>query len=199
MVLLPCLTCKHNRHLRGRGRDGKHITCYGCGKKGHIISKCPDGEKKDRTHNEKREGKQVEKSNAAKGMEEVNKQRPPTGVLYTAMSHNAVADTGGSAEMFYVDSGASDHLIPLQDNLHAYRNFAKPVKISEANGGKINAYGSRTLCVAPSANSPGQEADVQDVYYASEVHVRLVSLGKLECQEWDAHLCDGTTELWDRG
>jgi len=131
-------------------------------------------------------------------MEEVNKQRPPTGVLYTAMSHNAVADTGSSAEMFYVDSGASDHRIPLQDNLHAYRNFGKPVEISEANGGKINAYGSRTLGVATPANSPGQEADIQEAYYAPEVHVRLVSPGRLEGQGWDSHLCNGPMGVWDQ-
>ena len=40
---------------KGKGkRDSKHITCYGCGKKGHIKPKCPDGEKKDKTRNEKR-------------------------------------------------------------------------------------------------------------------------------------------------
>jgi len=33
----------------GKGkRDMKHITCYGCRKKGHIKPKCPDGEKKDK-------------------------------------------------------------------------------------------------------------------------------------------------------
>ena len=63
-------------------RDGKHITCYGCGKKGHIKSKCPDGENKDKTRNEKHEEKQVERFNAAKGTE-ANKQRPPTGSLST--------------------------------------------------------------------------------------------------------------------
>ena len=161
-------------------------------------SKCQDGKKKDKTCNEKREEKQVEKSNAAKGMEEVNKQRPPSGVLYTAMSQNALPDTGSSAEMSYVDSGALDHLIPLRDTLHAYPKFAKPVVISAANGGKVYAYGSGTLCAAMSANSLGQEADIQDVYYAPEVHVQLVSLGKVEGQGWDAYLCDGTMEPWDR-
>ena len=76
------------------------------------------------------------------------------------MSYNALADTGSSAEVFYVDSGASDHLIPSRDNIHAYQEFAKPVEISAANGGKIYAYGSGTLRVATSANSLGREADI---------------------------------------
>jgi len=60
--------------------------------------------------------------------------------------------------------------------------FAKPVEISAANGGEIYAYGSGTLRVATSANSLGQEANIQDLYYAPEAHARLVSLGKLEDQ-----------------
>jgi len=69
---------------------------------------------------------------------------------YTAMSHNALADTRSPAEKFYVDSGASDHLIPSRDNLYAYQKFVKPVEVSAANGVKISAYGSGTLRVATS-------------------------------------------------
>jgi len=116
-------------------------------------------EKCEEKHNEKCEEKQVEKSNAAKGTE-ANKQKPPSGSLYTAISHNALADTGSSAELFYLDSGASDHIIPSRDSLRAYQKFAKPVEISAANGEKIYAYGSGTLCVAMSANSLGREADI---------------------------------------
>ena len=38
----------------------------------------------------------------------------------------------------------------------------------------------------------------RDVYYAPGVHVRLVSLGKLEGQRWDVRLCDGGVELRNR-
>ena len=49
-----------------------------------------------------------------------------------------------------------------------------------------------------SANGLGREADIQDIYYAPEVHARLVSLGELEAQGWDVRLCGGTMELRDR-
>jgi len=150
---------------KGKGkRDRKHITRYGCRKKGHIKPKCPDGEKKDKAcnekfkekHNKKHEEKQAEKSNMVKGTE-ANKQKPPSGSLYTAISHNALADTGSSAELFYLDSGASDHIIPLRDSLRAYQKFAKPTEIyiSAANSERIYAYSSGTLHVATSANSLG--------------------------------------------
>ena len=41
-------------------------------------------------------------------------------------------------------------------------------------------------------------ADLQDVYYAPGVHVRLVSRGKLEGQGWDVCLCDGGMEPRNR-
>jgi len=117
-----------------------------------------NGEKKDKTRNEKGEEKQVEKPNAAKETEEGSKPRPPTGALYTPLRYQQLA----------------------------------------ANSGKIFAYGPGTLRVATSANSLGREADIQNVYYAPEVHARLVSLGKLEGQGWDVRLRDGTIELRDR-
>jgi len=49
-----------------------------------------------------------------------------------------------------------------------------------------------------SANSLGREADIQDVYYAPDIHARLVSLGKLDGQGWGVCLCDGMMELRDR-
>ena len=97
--------------------------------------------------------------------------------------------------MFYVDSGASGHLIPSRDNLHAY---PKPVGILAANGGKTYAYSSGTSRMGTPANGLGRETYIQDVYYALEVHARLVSLGKIEGREWRVRLCDGTMELRDR-
>jgi len=41
------------------------------------------------------------------------------------VSHNTLASTGDLNENFYVDSGASDHLIPSRGDLHAYRKFEK--------------------------------------------------------------------------
>ena len=40
-------------------------------------------------------------------------------------------------DTFYIDSGASDHLIPLKGNLYAYLKFKKPIEISPVNGGKF--------------------------------------------------------------
>ena len=179
-----------------KGKKGKkNVTCFGCGKKGHIRSKCPDREKKE----EKPTEKQDDKSKPAKANDEANEMKAPSGTLYMAVSWKALASTGDSDEKFYIDSGASDHLIPSRGDLHAYRRFGKPVEISAADGGKIYAYGSGTLRMATTANGLERTADLQDVYYAPGVHARLVSLGKLESQGWDVRLREGGMELRDRG
>ena len=54
------------------------------------------------------------------------------------------------------------------------------------------------MCVATSGSGIECEADLQDVYYAPDVHVRLLPLGKLEGQGWDICLKDGGMEIQDR-
>ena len=114
------------------------------------------------------------------------------------MSRNALFSVDDSGDKYYVDSGASDHPIPSRGELHAYRRFEKPVEISAADGGRVYAYGSGTLRVATSTSGLECEVDLQDVYYVPNVHARLVSLGKLEAQEWEVCIRDGRMEICDQ-
>ena len=79
-----------------------------------------------------------------------------------------------------------------------YVEFIEPLEIVAANSSKIYVYGSGTVCIATSASSIKNKADLEDVYYAPDVHVQLLSLGKLEGQGWDICLKDGGMELWDQ-
>jgi hypothetical protein len=74
------------------------------------------------------------------------------------------------SDIFYLDSGASYHLVPSQGMLHAYQKFAMPLEISATNGNKIYAYGSGDLRVVTLANGLESEAILQDIFYAPEVH-----------------------------
>jgi len=65
--------------------------------------------------------------------------------------------------MFYIDSGASAHLIPSKDVLYNYVEFKQPLKIVAANNRKRLAYGSGTTHVATSVNGVGHEADLEDI------------------------------------
>ena len=112
---------KKKKRKERKGKDHNNVTCYGCGKKGHIQRKYPDGEKKDEKHDEK-EDKRDDKSKPAKGNEEASSSKAPSGAVYTAVSRNALSSTGG---LLNIDSGASDHFIPSRGDLGACKKFAK--------------------------------------------------------------------------
>jgi len=100
--------------------------------------------------------------------------------------------------MFYVDSGASDHLVPSRGRLRAYKEFAGPVERAAADNGKVYAQGTGTLRMTASVNGLEREADLEDVSYAPGVHMRLVPPGKLESRGWGICLQDGGMELKNR-
>jgi hypothetical protein len=143
-------TSEKKKKEKGKGkRDMSKVTCYGCDKKGHVISRCPDRKEKKKDDKPEEKGKGKAKTEAS------TSAKAPSGTLYTAMSGDALLAKGGLTDKFYVDSGASDHLIPSRGGLRAYKEFATPVEISAANNGKIYAYGSGTLRVAATANGTG--------------------------------------------
>jgi len=77
--------------------------------------------------------KETEKAEKAANGKKSNKSHKASnwkltsGTLYTAMSHSAQSVTRGDADTFYIDSGASYHLIPSRDHLCSYWRFTKPV------------------------------------------------------------------------
>ena len=74
-----------------------------------------NGEKKDEKRDEK-EDKRDHKSKLAKGNEE---SKAPLGRLYTTVSHNTLVGTEEPLNTFYIDSGASDHLVPSRGDLYS--------------------------------------------------------------------------------
>ena len=125
-----------------RKHDLSSVTCYGCRKKGHLKHKCPDNK------DEKGKGKAKE---TGKGKTS-SKNSGSSGTLYTAVSKTALLANMKLTNLYYIDLGASDHLIPLKDELRAYREFASPVEIAVANKGKIYAHGTGSLQVASAIN-----------------------------------------------
>ena len=117
-----------------------------------------------------------------------------SGSLFTVM---AQAVTTKCPTTYYVDSGVSDHLIPMKDGLHAYCDFDEPVKIAAADSGKIYAYSSGSLHVLTMSGGQLEKAVLDNIYYTLAIHIQLLSLGKLEGQGWDICLHQGGMELKD--
>ena len=87
------------------------------------------------------------------------------------MAHASAPADGGLTDSFYINSGASNHLVPSKGDLRGYREFERPLEIAAANSGRIYAYGSGTARVTTSTGGVEREADLEEVYYAPEVYV----------------------------
>jgi len=180
-----------------RERDLSNVTCYGCSKKGHLKRNCPELSKQEpQGRKPMQDTLSTSKANASQS-KGVSMKKPPSGTLYTAMAYTGMCADNGPTAKYYVNSGASKHLIPSKVYLRLYREFGKPVEISVANDRQILAYGSGHLWVVTLINSQECKVDLEDMYYAPQVHIRLLSMGKLKDQGWDVHLHKGSMELWD--
>ena len=201
-MLHSSVSSRPRRKKEKKKRDLSDVTCYGCGKKGHISRHCP--EKKDEKPKNEKPKPEKPKTQGETSTSKADKadattaKKPSSGALYTAIANTSVPVGSEPTNSFYIDSGASDHIVPSKADLRGYRDFGQPLEIAAANGGKIYAYGTGYLRVAASANGIEREVDLEDVYFAPGVHVRLLSLGKLEGQGWDIRLKDGEMELRDQ-
>jgi hypothetical protein len=128
---------------------------------------CPEKAKEDKPE-EKRDEKPKPRKELEKSEKSTSKL-PPSGTLYTAMSHGALLANRKLINTFYIDSGASDHLIPSKTEHHAYQEFERPVEISAADSGTIYAYSTGSLCGIIS-NGLERAEDLQDIYYTPGVH-----------------------------
>src|SRR5258706_2731339 len=152
-------------------QDYSEITCFGCGKKGHICRHCPT--RKDKAKDDKPKAEPAKQIAAVASM-------LSSDMMFTAIVNSSILTTDTLTDTFYINSGASAHLVPMKCGLHNYVEFDSPVEIAAANNRKILAYGSGTARMAVSVGGVEREADLEDMYYVPAVHVRLLSMGKLE-------------------
>ena len=184
---------KGDRGHQHQRRDYSDHTCFRCGKKGHIRCHCPDIPKARGSNSSKPEVKpdmNVSKADLSVSEADAGTAKK-SGSLYTAMAHAAMAK---HSTTYYIDSGASDHLILMKDRLCGYRNFIEPIEIAAADSGKVYTYSSGVLHVM---TGQSRQAMLEDVYYTLKIHVWLLSLGKLDSQGWDIGFKQGSIELKD--
>src|SRR5258706_6117962 len=151
-------------------RDYSEITCFGCGKKGHIRRHCPT--RKDKAKDDKPKAEPVKQIAAAASTSSSD-------VMFTAIVNSSVLTTDTLTDTFYIDSGASAHLVPTKCGLRNYVEFDSPVEIAAANNGKILAYGSGTARMAVSVAGVERAANLEDVDYVPDVQFSVLWMGKL--------------------
>ncbi len=116
-------------------QDYSKITCFGCGKKGHIRRHCPT--RKDKVKDDKPKAEPAKQIAAAASTSSSD-------MMFTAIINSSVLTTDTLTDTFYIDSGASAHLVPTKCGLCNYVEFDSPVEIAAVNNRKILAYGSGT-------------------------------------------------------
>lgn len=82
------------------------------------------------------------------------------------MSHTGLVANKRSTSLFHIDSGASDRLVPSKGELRTYQEFTTPVEIAAADS-------TGSIRMATSVNGLEREQDLEEVYYAPGVHLRL--------------------------
>ena len=94
-----------------RERDLSNVTCYGCGKKGHLKRKCPEpSEEEPQGGKPLQDTASTSKADASQG-EGSSTKKQPSGTLYTAMAHTGMCVSDELTAKYYVNLGVSAHLI----------------------------------------------------------------------------------------
>lgn len=164
------------------------MSCYDCREKGHLHQHCPKRKGKAKTD--------ILKTKAAKP-DALKLPKGPSNAVFTTMVNLLVLVMESFTKPFYINSGASAHIMPTKCGLCDYVEFNCPVEIAAANDRKIHAIGSGTAQVTTLHDGVICKADLKDIYYVPGIHVQLLSMGKLEVQAWSVHHKDGEMELWD--
>lgn len=145
---------------RKGGQKKKNVKCFNCGKRGHTKAEC--------------RAEKIEKSKGTGGgaklaflsvMEKTNKESAVTALL--SKGH------GGCTE-WYVDSGATTHMTPMEQVLKTKRG-ASVEKITCANGDGLTVknIGSSKFTVN------GREVDLPDVLHVPGLAANLLSVSRI--------------------
>lgn len=157
------LTLKKLRHLKGKKKparmDHKGITCFGCNKKGHFKSDCPE--------------KEARPSGYGGMVQEESSSEEESDVLLC----HALAASPQLAEMWIVDSGATSHMCK---DRHLIKDLKKPhhqVLVKVGDGSTLEVLGVGTVTIRAKLPSGRRNTcQLQKVLYIPELSHNLFSV-----------------------
>lgn len=166
---------------RGKSKAKKDISCYHCGKSGHIKRECRKlkREQKEGRTNEKQEKNE---SAAVATDNEI--------VLFSACEEDCANLTCQDSE-WVIDSGASYHATPRKDYFTSLREGnLGTVKMGNKNSSQILGIGN--ICVTTNL---GTKMVLKDVRFVPDLRLNLLSTGKLDEEGYTSSFGKGCWKL----
>ncbi|KXJ68982.1 hypothetical protein RP20_CCG000687 [Aedes albopictus] len=144
----------------------KKIKCYGCKKEGHKQVDCPEKKKSSR------KPQQNSKANFSAASD--------NSVCFVGVS-GGVESRSGHRVRWYLDSGASDHLVNDRKLFTELRPLEEPVEIAVAKDGEtIVAKHSGTVKVVSVIGDKTIDCTIKEVLYVPKLRCNLFSVVKVE-------------------
>ena len=174
-------------------RDVSKMTCYGCGKIGHLRADCrsrpivtaPIGRAKDQKPATASSQPGPRISSGFIGLTEGN--------VPVAQSCNA----DGDAEEWVIDSGATHHLTPSYELLQDVRRLESPLTFSLADKGA--SFVAREVGSYVFETSAGQTVTLQEVYYVPQAKTSIVSVGTMTQKGWMFEMTASRARIYQHG
>lgn len=136
------------------------VVCYGCKQPGHKRPDCPKN-KKTLEKQDKPQDKQDKKNYC----------------LLTALGANSVSDHLQNTSWF-VDSGATNHMSFVQDQLSNLKSNKSNLEITVANNNKLYSKGSGDVENIFSCEDNDSSVSIKDVIYVPDLNANLLSVSK---------------------
>ena len=159
------------------------LKCYKCGKLGHKRSECKSGRWQNQNQH-------VAKAKVSTTDDEKFMFVAHSGMGLKAESKNCLN--------FYLDSGATDHMINDESYLTKCKILDSPIQISVAkNGIYLMASKVGTVSGSLSANGKKTAGLIEDVLYVKDLSCNLLSIRKLEAKGIKTVFENGKATLWN--
>lgn len=151
-------------------KQQKKIRCFRCKKEGHKLADCPEKKKPS-----EQKGHRSSKANVAESAD-----RDRDGVCFVGVSGCGASQQARRSKWF-IDSGASDHLVRDKELFTELHRLETPVEIAVAKDGEsIVAEHSGTVKVMSIADGRNIECTVKNVLFIPQLRYNLFSVSRVE-------------------
>ncbi|KXJ62430.1 hypothetical protein RP20_CCG010088 [Aedes albopictus] len=148
-------------------KPARKLKCFGCKKEGHKLADCPE-----KKHKQDRKQKQNSKANVAESGERKS-------VCFVSVRGANLPEENRT--QWFIDSGATDHLVREKELFSELHRLKKPIEIAVAKDGEtIRAEYSGTVKVVSDVQGKQIDCTIRDALYVPQLRCNLFSVLRVE-------------------